>query len=593
MRRVLRNLEAARALATPLRLLMTTWLLLTLASTSDAQQLIPGDIACRVTSSHITYPSSPLPYPDTSGPYAVQYRIGFGAWIDATVYTSVYGATNASPSNDKSGYSSNTSMSFVSIPVRPLAFVQLRVTRVGDRFRAGDHPSVRPSVKLVGVELANDGTVLLSRLTEPGFAGEQFLLWWGDATAGAAVQGLAFFLDPQYTAPTTGSVKTITGTFDPLTDLSGYDTIDFEGQVSVGPAGNQLFTIPRFINTVYFGAGAWVQGKLRFKQTGNAVERRIYGPGVLDVSRFEYDLRACDDNSPYPEQGDHAISIDPRDVPDTFLLDGIVITDHNHATADLLVNSTINNVKSIGWNGLNGGFRLGDHTTASNIFLRSGDDSLMMWGASVTVTNATVWQNYNGGVVNLGWGDTSPGDDGLIDGLYVVKTDWILPVATDAVWNAANLNAQNDAVFTSLMVPGTMFGTVKPSVYRNIFIEDAPRTLFSLRILSPQCSDENAPRAGECDQNAPLTATSVLNLNIENLFTPPSTVENSIGFATLPDNSPMPGYKLQGTMKIGLVNVWGKSADGRYRLLTRADPTVVGRISTNDTDVHIFTVPVR
>ena len=51
----------------------------------------------------------------------------------------------------------------------------------------------------------------------------------------------------------------------------------------------------------------------------------------------------------------------------------------------------------------------------------------MMWGSFITVTNATVWQNYNGGVLNLGWSDNSPGDYSLVDGLYVVKTDWTNP----------------------------------------------------------------------------------------------------------------------------------------------------------------------
>ncbi len=108
-----------------------------------------------------------------------------------------------------------------------------------------------------------------------------------------------------------------------------------------------------------------------------------------------------------------------------FSLDGIVITDHNHAVADLLNNGTVNNVKllsPVGTGSNSGGARLGDNTTASNIFLRCGDDSLMMWGTNTTVRNATVWQNYNGGVVNLGWGANSAGDGCLIDGLYVVKT---------------------------------------------------------------------------------------------------------------------------------------------------------------------------
>ena len=74
----------------------------------------------------------------------------------------------------------------------------------------------------------------------------------------------------------------------------------------------------------------------------------------------------------------------------------------NCAANDILFNSTVNNLKVLGWNAENGALHLGDNTTASNLFLRSGDDSLMRWGTYDTVTNATVWQNYNGGAVNLG-----------------------------------------------------------------------------------------------------------------------------------------------------------------------------------------------
>jgi len=54
-------------------------------------------------------------------------------------------------------------------------------------------------------------------------------------------------------------------------------------------------------------------------------------------------------------------------------------------------------------------------------FVRSGDDSKMMWGSDITVTNAAVWQNPNGGLVNLGWSNISTGGNCLNDGLYVVK----------------------------------------------------------------------------------------------------------------------------------------------------------------------------
>src|ERR1022692_1706943 len=63
-----------------------------------------------------------------------------------------------------------------------------------------------------------------------------------------------------------------------------------------------------------------------------------------------------------------------------------------------------------------------------------------------------------GGVVNLGWADNSPGDDCLIDGVYVVKTDWHTPVTPS--WTTTVLNGSNNAIVASLMVPGANFENI-------------------------------------------------------------------------------------------------------------------------------------
>ncbi len=569
-------------------------LLAAFASGAFAQLITPTP-PCAVVNKDTTYRTPSLTYPMTSDRYAVQYRLGSGDWTDVKVYISYYGGTNASPFRSSSGYAPDTSMSFASIPAIAGTAVALRVTKLwGSAFPAINHVSVRPQAKGIHVDSAGGSTVQISTSTTADFAGDQFLLWWdGDSKQSGSIQSLVFFLNPRYAKPTGSSVKIVAAPADLTGDLSHFDTLDFEGTVAIGSTGAQPFVVPANIRNVFLAPGAWVQGKLRFEQNGQGNLRRVYGPGVLDGSRFEYDLRGCYDTSGYAEQGYHALSwVDPpkNSAPDTFLLDGIVITDHNHATSDLLVNSTVNNVNSLGWNGVNGGLRIGQNSRVSNLFVRSGDDSLMMWGSFITVTNATVWQNYNGGVVNLGWAANSPGDDCLIDGLYVVKTDWNSP--TDPSWSTTKLNGQNNAVIASMMVPGTMFGSLQPSLYRNIFVEDPPRTLFSLKILYSQCDDANVPREGNCKE-LDLTTPSVLNLNIQNLSTPPSIVENSIGFQTLPPGftqgaQTFPnGYTLTGSMNIGLSNVMVTLPNGTVTALTSATAATVGKIGTNGDHVNI------
>jgi uncharacterized protein (TIGR03437 family) len=563
-------------------------------------QLISPTPQCAVVDKDATYRKPPLTYPMTSDRYAVQYQLGgSGTWTTAQVYISYYGGTNASPNRSSSGYVADTSMSFVSIPAAANTAVALRVTKLfGPPFPAISQVSVRPQAKKIHVDSGSGSLVQISTTTAANFAGDQFLLWWaGDSQQSSSIQSLVFFLNPPYVKPTGSNVKVIAAPADLTANLSSFDTLDFEGTLAIASTGAQAFVVPANIANIFLGPGAWVQGKLRFVQAGNGSTRRIYGPGVLDVSRFEYDLRACDANSGYADQGYHAISlVDPpkNTAPDIFQLDGLVITDHNHAVADLLTGGTVNNVNTLGWNGLNGGFRIGDNTSVSNLFTRAGDDSLMMWGSFITVTNATVWQNYNGGVLNLGWSNNSPGDYSLVDGLYVVKTDWTNPTVPN--WSATSLNGQNDAVIASLMVPGTAFGSVQPSLYRNIFVEDPPRTLLSLKITFPECDDPNQPRDDNCAQ-VDLTQPSLLNLNIENLFSPASIVQNSIGFQTLPAGfadatQTFPtAYTLTGSMNIGLSNVMITSSNGTATTLTSANALTAGNIGMNGTPANLNFVP--
>lgn len=570
---------------------LAPWLLLLVASVAPA--------ACPENDG--APPPTPIPsYPRTSDQYAVEYQVGGGAWTDARVYMSLYGATNASLFRNDSGYAMGaTSMSFVSIPARPDALVQIRVTKLADGpFRVSDRVSVRPSPKAVGVQTLRDGTVQLSTRTVATFDGEQFILWWNRGADGGGVEGLAFFLNPPYARPSGTNVQIVTAPGDLLDAYpSNIDTLDFEGTVAIGSTGDKVYTVPASISTIFLGSDAWVQGKLRFDRN---VSARIYGPGVLDNSRFSYLNRNCvlADGTP-TDDGLYSLSSKGSGANGLsgFIIDGIIISDQNHAANDALFSSVLNNVKTLGWNSNNAAWRLNDATTASNLFVRSGDDSLMIWGSGVNVTNATVWQGYNGGVVSLGWSNNSAGDYNRLDGLFVVKTDWQRP--TTQSWTALSqpgppdpLASQNNAVFASLMVPSTMYGTKSPPVFRNIFVEDPPQVLFSLKI-DPSV---NCP-PGFCDPKF-LKQSSSVSLKIENLYSPQSLIENSIGFETLPAGYIDSGddtvshfptdYTLTGSMHVDLTNVLIRLPIGIVLpLVNGLDPTRIGRISTNGADVSV------
>jgi hypothetical protein len=110
-------------------------------------------------------------------------------------------------------------------------------------------------------------------------------------------------------------------------------------------------------------------------------------------------------------------------------------------------------------------------------------------------------------------------------------------------------------------------------VFRNIYVEDAPRVLFSLKITPPVTLNA---------QTVNLSLPSVLNLSIENVFTPASTLENSIGFQTVN------GAPLTGAMNIALTNIVLTPPNGTATVLTSANALTLGNITTNGSDVNII-----
>jgi uncharacterized protein (TIGR03437 family) len=564
----------------------STLLLAVSASVALAQQ-------CPVTTDVDTYPTTPLTYPMTSDRYSVQYQLGgSGPFTNAQVYVSYYGGTNASPYVNASRYPADESLSFVSIPAAASTSVAIRVTKIfGSNFPAISQMSVRPAAKGIQIASVNATTVQLSTTTSPSFAGDQFILYWnGTAQASGVIQGLALFLNPPYTRPTGTNVKVIATPGDLAGNLSGFDTLDIEGTVAVAGTGALAFVVPANINNIFLGPAGWLQGKLRFTQSGVGNTRKIYGPGVLDNSRFNYAYRQCRNSTTNTDAGYQSlswISLPNKingvpTIADSFIVDGLIITDNDYYATDWFENSTINNMKIIGWNGNNDGIQMGITVRVSNVFIHTGDDSLKMWGSYITVTNATVWQGWNGGVINLGWSDNSPGDDCLIDGVYVVKTDWSNPNIPG--WTSTTLNSDNDAIVASLMIPGTYYGSLIPSVFRNIFVQDAPRVLFSLKILPFDCALNGATTCPVLDPSQ----QSVLNLILENIFTPAPLLQNEIGFQTVS------GVTLLGTMNIGLTNIMITPANGTATALTSANAATLGDIVTNGTNVDVAyaSVPV-
>jgi hypothetical protein len=147
------------------------------------------------------------------------------------------------------------------------------------------------------------------------------------------------------------------------------------------------------------------------------------------------------------------------------------------------------------------------------------------------------------------------------------------------------------------MVPGTGFGSpTRPiSVYQNIYLDDPPQVLLSLKIVPPR-SNANTLSEGP---SLMLTNSSFLSLNIVNLVTPASVDENLIGFDNLKApfvfgckkpsktcTTPFQKFKvdtpLTGVMYIQLTNLIVGGT-----LITSANASSVGKIMPSGPTVSI------
>jgi uncharacterized protein (TIGR03437 family) len=132
---------------------------------------------------------------------------------------------------------------------------------------------------------------------------------------------------------------------------------------------------------------------------------------------------------------------------------------------------------------------------------------------------------------------------------------------------------------------------VQPPLYRNIFVEDPPQVLFSLKILPPICA-----QTGQSCAVTTLTDPSLVKLNIENLFSPASVVQNSVGFQTLPAGYSQDmqtfssAYTLTGSMNVGLSNIMLKPPNGTATALTGANAAALGKLTTNGGNINLVYV---
>jgi hypothetical protein len=142
------------------------------------------------------------------------------------------------------------------------------------------------------------------------------------------------------------------------------------------------------------------------------------------------------------------------------------------------------------------------------------------------------------------------------------------------------------------MVPSTKYGAKSQPVFRNIFVEDPPQVLFSLKI------DPSVSCPKDFCSATFLRQSSSLSLKIENLYSPESIVKNSIGFEILPAGyianptdsaSQFPtDYTLKGLMHIDLANVWIKARDGVVQAIANwPDAELFGNLSIHgDVDMN-------
>lgn len=171
--------------------------------------------------------------------------------------------------------------------------------------------------------------------------------------------------------------------------------------------------------SIYVAGGAYVYGTVNGSGTVNA---KIYGRGV--ISGFKHDF--------HYDGMSQLIEMDPSNHRTNtkrgrnHTIEGVALLESVNHTLVVPENSLVKDVKFISWACNNDGLRSGDGSVIDHVFMKLCDD--FFYGTSSTlITRSIFWPMFNGGILQLGWGNGSSdhGSRFLNNDIINPEWDWI------------------------------------------------------------------------------------------------------------------------------------------------------------------------
>ncbi|WNJ19121.1 carbohydrate-binding protein [Pontibacter sp. G13] len=226
----------------------------------------------------------------------------------------------------------------------------------------------------------------------------------------------------------------------------------------VGGDGRLFLTKPN--QEVYVAGGAIVRGSI----DGNAYDGvKLYGRGIVTGQDRPWHY--------YQDGGKKVAYLDFRGC-DNFVAEGIVIENPTHHTIPSATNTTIRNLKIIGWASNHDGVRPGSGSLVEEVFIKTSDDYDYARDPH-TFRNSVVWPMRNGATGQLGWNNLGTGF-AAYKNIYVIHAEW----------NSFN---RNRGFIGSVLEQGTnmqkdtimnLYGENYMSLLANITMENEPSDPF-------------------------------------------------------------------------------------------------------------------
>jgi hypothetical protein len=171
--------------------------------------------------------------------------------------------------------------------------------------------------------------------------------------------------------------------------------------------------------SMYVAGGAYVYGTVNGSGTVNA---RIFGRGVISGFKHEFHYDGIS-QSIEMDPSNHRINT-KRGRNHT--IEGVTLLESVNHTLVVPEKSLVKDTKFISWACNNDGLRSGDGSVVDHVFMKLSDD--YFYGTSSTlITRSVFWPMFNGGTIQLGWGNNfcDNGARFLNNDIINPEWDWI------------------------------------------------------------------------------------------------------------------------------------------------------------------------